>query len=95
MTLNNVIIRNANLFYLKEKLSIMRNYGAALKEARKANGYTQEQVQKATNIPQSNISAWENGTNLPNIDFCIQLADFYGNSLDELLGRDFVQRNNN
>ena len=40
------------------------------------------------------ISAWENNANLPNIDFCVQLADFYGISLDELVGRDFEQRNN-
>jgi len=25
---------------------------------------------------------------LPNIEFCIRLADFYGVSLDELVGRD-------
>lgn len=71
----------------------MLNYGEALKEARKANGYTQEQVQKGTNIPQSNISAWEKGINLPNIDFCVQLADFYGITLDELVGRDYEPRN--
>lgn len=64
------------------------NYGEALKQQRKANGYTQEQLSKATGIVQPNISAWENNVYTPNIDFCVILADFYGITLDELVGRD-------
>lgn len=65
------------------------NYGEALKQQRQMNGYTQEQVAKATGINQPNLSAWENNTNAPSLDYCIILADFYGISLDELVGRDF------
>ncbi len=35
-----------------------------------------------------NISRWENGDVLPSIDYCVKLADFYGITLDELVGRD-------
>lgn len=28
---------------------------------------------------------------MPNIDFCVRLADFYGITLDELVGRDVTQ----
>ena len=35
------------------------------------------------------ISYWENNNGLPSIDFCVKLADFYGISLDELVGREF------
>ncbi|MDE7256758.1 MAG: helix-turn-helix transcriptional regulator, partial [Clostridia bacterium] len=35
-----------------------------------------------------NIGRWESGEVLPNIDFCVKLADFYGVTLDELVGRD-------
>ena len=73
----------------------MINYGEAFKYQRELNGLSQNKLSQKTGLKQQMISAWENGTNLPNIDFCIQLADFYGISLDELLGRDFVQRNNN
>ena len=52
-------------------------------------GYTQEQLSKATGIAQPNISAWENNVYAPSMDFCIILADFYGISIDELVGRDF------
>lgn len=64
------------------------NYGEALKQQRKLNGYTQEQLSKATGILQPNISAWENNVYTPSIDFCVILADFYGITLDELIGRD-------
>lgn len=64
------------------------NYGEALKQQRKANGFTQEQLAKATGIVQPNISAWENNIYTPNIDFCVILADFYGITVDELIGRD-------
>lgn len=64
------------------------NYGEALKQQRKLNGYTQEQLSKETGILQPNISAWENNVYTPSIDFCVILADFYGITLDELIGRD-------
>lgn len=35
-----------------------------------------------------NICRWENGDVLPSIDYCVKLADFYGITLDELVGRD-------
>ncbi len=60
----------------------------ALKENRTARNLTQVQLQQATQIPQSTISAWEKGTNIPNIADCIKLADFYGITLDELVGRE-------
>lgn len=67
----------------------MRDYGEALKYQREVHGYSQTSLAKATGIKQQNISRWENGEALPNIDFCFQLADFYGISIDELIGRDF------
>ena len=70
----------------------MVNIGKSLKEQRKSNGYTQEQLSKATGIVQPNISAWENNIYSPNIDFCVILADFYGISVDELIGHE-VKKN--
>ena len=31
---------------------------------------------------------WENNKSLPNIDFCVKLADLYGIPLNELIGLD-------
>lgn len=66
----------------------MKNYGEILKEHRLAQGVTLKDVENATGISNQNLSRWERGEVLPNIDFCVQLADFYGVTLDELVGRD-------
>ncbi len=60
----------------------------ALKQQRKMHGLTQVSLAAATGIPQSTISAWEKGVNIPNVLDCIKLADFYKISLDELVGRE-------
>lgn len=64
------------------------NFGETLREHRLAYGLTQIQLSKETGISQQNISAWENNTYIPGIDFCVILADFYHISLDDLIGRD-------
>lgn len=60
-----------------------------LKYQREYAGLSQSALSKATGIPQTTISAYENGTNIPSICACITLADFYGITLDELVGRKF------
>lgn len=40
------------------------------------------------NTSHQNIGRWERGEVLPNISFCVQLADFYGISVDELIGHE-------
>ena len=68
----------------------MLDYGEALKFQREIKGLSQSKLAKETGLKQQMISWWEAGNGLPNIDFCVQLADFYGISLDELVGRDFI-----
>lgn len=71
----------------------MKNYGEALRYQRELKGYTQSSLAKETGLKQQMISWWEANKGLPNIDFCVQLADFYGISLDELVGRGCKQSN--
>ena len=63
------------------------NYGEALKYHREQANLSQRQLAKEIGISQGNISRWESGEILPNIDFCVKLADFYGITVDELIGR--------
>ncbi len=65
----------------------MKNYGKILKEHRLSAGKSLLDVEKDTGISNSNLSRWEQGKVLPNIDFCVQLADYYGISIDYLIGR--------
>ncbi len=71
----------------------MLKYGEALKYQREINGLSMLELAKQINTSHQNISRWENGLVLPNIDFCVQLADFYGITVDELIGRDTISQN--
>ena len=66
---------------------IEKNYGELLKEHRIAFGKTLLDVERETGISNANLSRWENGKVIPSIAFCERLADYYGISLDELVGR--------
>lgn len=66
----------------------MKNYGEELKYRRIKRNKSLLDIEKDTGISNVNLSRWENGKNLPNIDFCVQLADYYGITLDELVGRE-------
>ena len=68
------------------------DYAKELKQHRELNGLTQAEVAKATGLNQSSISRWEEGKRSPSIECCIILADFYGISLDELVGHE-VKKN--
>ena len=59
-----------------------------LKAMRVARGLAQHELSEKTGISQQNLSRWELGIHVPNIDDCITLADFYGVSLDELADRE-------
>lgn len=63
------------------------NYGEALKYQRERANLSQHQLAKEVGVSQANICRWEKGDVLPNIDACVKLAEFYGITLDELIGR--------
>ena len=64
----------------------MIDIGQALKEHRENAGLSQSELARRTGIKQVNISRWERNENFPNIIDCITLADFYGISIDYLVG---------
>ncbi len=66
-------------------------YGKEIRLARIACGVTQSQVSKDTGLPQNTISWIELDKGIPNVQQCVILADYYGMSLDELIGRDAVK----
>lgn len=64
------------------------DYGKSFKELRQEKGLSQRELAMATGISQQAISCWEQNKRTPNMDDCIKLADFYGITLDELVGRE-------
>lgn len=61
--------------------------GEGLKEQRENVGLSIMDLSRKTGIAHQNLSRWEANQVAPNILFCIKLADFYGITLDELVGR--------
>ena len=58
-----------------------------LKKLRKQAGLTQISVQMKTGIEQALLSKFENGERIPPTETLIILADFYGVSMDYIVGR--------
>ncbi len=53
---------------------------------RKNAGLTQRGLSEKVNIPKTNIGHYELGITEPNLDNLVKLADFFGCSVDYLLG---------
>lgn len=64
----------------------MAKFEERLKELRKTNKITQEQLAKALNVYQSRITRWEQGINEPSIEILKQLAKELNTSIDYLVG---------
>ena len=63
-------------------------YNEALKRERLRVGVSQREVAEILNVAQPLIAKWEKGEgSAPNISRLIQLADVYGTSIDQLVGR--------
>ena len=59
--------------------------GRLLQELRKEKGLTQEQLAERTGVARRTVSRWETGSNLPDLDILIELADLYAVDLREIL----------
>ena len=58
-----------------------------LRKLRKEKGLSQIAVQMQTGIEQALISKYESGERVPPTETLMQLADFYGVSMDYIMGR--------
>ena len=59
--------------------------GSFLKTLRTEKGITQEQLAEKVNVSRRSVSRWETGSNLPDLDVLMELADYYEVELRELL----------
>jgi transcriptional regulator with XRE-family HTH domain len=58
-----------------------------LKYLRKQRNWTQEDVAQHLNVSRSQISKWENGEMLPDLQSMEKLSELYGVSIDFLVGK--------
>lgn len=59
--------------------------GNFLKELRKENKLTQEELAEKFNISNRTVSRWENGNNMPDLSILVELADFYNVDVREII----------
>ncbi len=59
--------------------------GAFLKTLRKEKELTQEQLAEKLNVSNRSISRWETGSTLPDISILIELSEFYGVDIKEII----------
>lgn len=74
---------------MREGDSLTRyNVSEILRELRNSIGKTQDQVAEACSISKIALARYETGTRTPRIEIASRLADYYGVSVDYLLGND-------
>ncbi len=59
--------------------------GGFLKELRKEKDLTQEQLAEILNVSGRSVSRWETGSNMPDISLLVELAEYYGVSIPEII----------
>ncbi len=65
----------------------MESLGERIARLRKEMNYTQEQLAEKMGITPQSVSKWEKGVTSPDITALPLLADIFGITIDELLGR--------
>ncbi len=68
--------------------------GDRLKKLRKDKKITQKELAKILNIQNTTLSQYENGVNEPNDEMKVKIADYFGVTIDYLLGRSNVKQIN-
>lgn len=69
--------------------------GRFLKELRKEKNLTQEQLAEQLNVTGRTVSRWETGSNMPDISILVELADFYGVTIPEIIDGERKSENMN
>lgn len=68
-------------------VNIKNCFQERLRELRKGKGFTMEKMADELGISSGSISNYENGQRLPDIEVAAKIADYFGVSIDYLLGR--------
>lgn len=62
-----------------------KKIGAFMKSLRKEKGVTQETLAEILGVTGRTVSRWETGSNMPDLDILIQIADYYNVEIKEVL----------
>lgn len=59
--------------------------GNFLKELRKENDKTQEEIAEMFGVSSRSVSRWENGNTMPDLGILVELADYYDVTISEII----------
>lgn len=62
-----------------------KKIGTFMKGLRKEKGITQEALAEILGVTGRTVSRWETGSNMPDLDILIQIADYYNVEIREIL----------
>lgn len=62
-----------------------KEIGKFLKQLRSEKGLTQEQLAEILGVSGRTVSRWETGTNLPDLSVLVQISEYYGVEIKEIL----------
>ncbi len=65
--------------------------GAFLKQLRKENNMTQEQLGERVGVTNKTVSRWETGNYLPPVECLVLLSDIYNISINEILAGERIE----
>lgn len=63
-------------------------FGIKLKELRIEKGLSQRKLGEIFNVCNQTVSFWESGSREPDMDMLVEIAEYFGVSVDYLLGID-------
>lgn len=90
------LLSNEDCVYTEEATSSKNTQnialGERLRQIRSLNNYTMSELSQKLGITIQSLTSYERGNRLPSLDLLIKLADFYGISLDTLVGRDLSEQ---
>ena len=69
----------------------MRTFGERLRELRRENHMTGDELGKKFNVTKTAISYWENGKSFPGEEMVSKIADFFDVTTDYLLGKSDIR----
>lgn len=69
-------------------------FASRLRNLRENIGLTQEELGKKINLVKSNISMYEKGNRIPNVEILEQMSELFDVSIDYLLGRTDIKQYN-
>ena len=65
-----------------------------IKELRIKNNMTQQDLGKIVGLTSTGISYWETGKAIPNMDIMNKLSEYFGVTIDYLIGKENLDENN-